>query len=547
MDTLLSATSLPRCYVVLVLGAPTYKELSPILLSGHYAHSLVIVVTHEPPDIPNLVIPALRILHLSKPLSTENGDTSRLVNVLLWAEHVACDWREYGGSGIYQLPESDEDDTLPSGRRSGLNALRVGRHSARRHSMPVGAPMATSVDAKRPFDVLVNFLPNQLPDNVLLRHTIYITTISRPFFKLNTTTPSSTRGFFGKAKSIFGGSTNANREKRSCRDMPRTHVEALLTPRATTMRPLISAASPQIIHLLPPEAAQYPEASAKLVDSMEAFIASFTSAMSLEADAKKAAGAVESVQSYIMHTVTFGKALDCALVPLTPKEEVTKKDDSWGCEWTVADVLISGGLDSAPTLSNGATSPGGNTTAWISGPEDIALVPSGRATAAASLTPVAREVATRALLYKTPHAVPPAPIQISVETAARTEQKVVETTERRPASPSSTYSTSYGHEIGISPPPSFHEYADSAHLLGDHVAHVETEVGHGDGDHTSNEPPEIEEVPKSPGMPPVTQELQELTEIVLPRRVSLKRVESLLAGLKDVGAWRSRRASVDLA
>ncbi|KAH9933744.1 uncharacterized protein B0H18DRAFT_1101883 [Fomitopsis serialis] len=518
MDTLLSVTSFPRCYVILVLGAPTYKDLCPILLSGHYAHSLVIIATHEPPEIPNLVIPALRILHLSRPLSAENTDTTRLADVMLWAEHVACDWRKYGGSGIYELAENDDDGMLPSGRRTALNVLRVGRHSARRHSMPVDSPSATITDGKRPFDVLVNFLPNQLPDNVLLRHTIYVTTIGRSFFK-----PSAATSSFREAS---------------------LRKRALLTSKASTMRPLSSAASPQIIHLLPAESARYPQASARLVDSMEAFIAAFMCATSLSTDAKREADAPENVRSFIMHPTTFGKALDCALARLTPREGPGRKDDTWGCEWTVADVLISGALDSATILTKGATAPDGIMKTWISGPEDIALMPTGGGSVQS--VPIVQDLDTSAVLYKTPRTTQSAPLRVSMKTAARTEKVVVEAATRRPDSPASTYSTSYGHEMaGISPPPSFHEYQDSAYLLGSPDGTAEQ--AHSDGDHPASAPSEVEEVPKSPEISPVTQELHDLGEIVLPSRVSIKRVQSLLTGWKDVGTWRSKRASIDTA
>ncbi|EPS95269.1 hypothetical protein FOMPIDRAFT_1083936, partial [Fomitopsis schrenkii] len=446
MDGLLSATSLPRCYVILILGAPTYKDLTPILLSGQYAHSLVIIAARDPPEIPNLVIPALRILHLSKPLSTENNDTTRLVSILTWAERVASDWRQHGGSGIYELSENDEDDTLPSGKHSGPNVLRVGRYSARRHSMPVNLPTSNPLDGKRPFDVLMNFLPNQLPDNVMLRHTIFITTISRPFFKSAPTASSLTRGVFARAKFFFGGSqTSIAHERRSLSDMPRTHVEALLTNRASTIRPLASEATPQIIHLLPPDSTQYPQASARLVDSMEAFIAAFACTTSLEAGGNsKKKNVADNAQSYIMHAGTLGRVLDCALARFTREGgSPGKREDPWGCEWTVADVLISGALDNAPTLTRGTTSSAGSAAAWISGPEDISLVPTGETSASARTVPTPTKQGQ--------------PVRVSMETAARMEQAAVEATARarRPISPASTYSTSYGHETGLSPPPSF--------------------------------------------------------------------------------------------
>ena len=546
------------------LEAPSYKDLTPILLSGQYAHSLVIVATHEPPEIPNLVIPALRILHLSKPLSTANNDTTRLVSVLTWAERVASDWRKYGGSGIYELSENDEDNTLPSGRHGGPTVLRVGRYSARRHSMPVNTPTSNAPDGKRPFDILMNFLPSRFPDNVLLRHTIFVTTISRPFFKSSTNASLLTRGVFARARSFFGNnSSSSDQDRRSSSEMPRTHVEALLTNKASTIRPLASTAAPQIIHLLPPDSAQYPQASARLVDSMEAFIAAFVCTTSLEAgaNAKKDASLADNAHSYIMHAATLGKVLDCALARFTPREESpARKEDPWGCEWTVADVLISGALDNAPTLTRGATSPAGSAAAWISGPEDISLVPTGHTSASARTVPVVHDIETRPLLYKTP-ATQGQPPRVSMETAARMEQAAVEATARtrRPISPTSTYTTSYGHEItGLSPPPSFHEYQDSAYQPGPAdigvtssgaVEEARSEESHAPYVATTeckDEPPPIEEISRDTKPPVAEQPAQKITEIVLSRRVSIKRVQSLVTGFKGMGVWRSKRASMDV-
>lgn len=545
-------------------AAPSYKDLTPILLSGQYAHSLVIIAARDPPEIPNLVIPALRILHLSKPLSTENDDTTRLVSILTWAERVASDWRKHGGSGIYELSENDEDETLPSGKRSGPTVLRVGRYSARRHSMPVNMPSSTLPDGKRPFDVLINFLPNQLPDNVLLRHTIFITTISRPFFR-SSTTSLLTRSVFARAKFFFGGSsTSIEHERRSSGDMPRTHVEALLTNRASTIRPLASAAAPQIIHLLPPDSTQYPQASARLVDSMEAFIAAFACTTSLQGSGNVKKDIAGNAQSYIMHAGTLGRVLDCALARFAQKEEIAGREDPWGCEWTVADVLISGALENAPTLTRGTTSPAGSAAAWISGPEDISLVPTGQTSASARTVPVVLDLETRPLLYKTPATHGPS-VRVSRESAARTEQEAIDATTRarRPISRASTYSTSYGQEAaGLSPPPSFHEYQDSVHVSGPAdiggvsssgaVEEVHSEESYAPAAVTASEDkhePAVEDIPTDT-KPPVTEDppaVENITGIVLPRRVSIKRVQSMIAGWKDMGAWRSKRMSVDAA
>ena len=126
------------------------------------------------------------------------------------------------------------------------------------------------------------------------------------------------------------------------------------------------------------------------------------------------------------------------------------------------------------------------------------------------------------------------------------------------SSPASTYTTSYGHEItGMSPPPSFHEYQDSAYIPGPAdggitssgaVEEVRSEESHAPdvvpAIESKDEPPAIEEIPKDTKLP-IAEPAQNITEIILPRRVSIKRVQSLVTGFKGMGVWRSKRASMD--
>ncbi|TCD62843.1 hypothetical protein EIP91_006356 [Steccherinum ochraceum] len=94
--------------VVLVLGVPTTQELGPLLLSKHLAHSLLILASHDPPEIPHTTQPAVRILRLTERLDIQDAGAVRFVNVLEWAERVGRVWRKHGGVGAVELGE-DED------------------------------------------------------------------------------------------------------------------------------------------------------------------------------------------------------------------------------------------------------------------------------------------------------------------------------------------------------------------------------------------------------------------------------------------------------
>ncbi|EED81416.1 predicted protein [Postia placenta Mad-698-R] len=374
VQTLLTATSVPRCYVILLLGAlaPTYQDLAPLLLSGQYAHSLLIVVTHEPPDIPHIVIPAVRILHLSYPLVERRGNASRLVAALDWAAQIAHDWRKYGGSGVSELAEDVSGEPHPStfnGRHGGLDCSSAWR-APTRYSTSRLAGRST-----RAFDVLINLLPDEDADDILLRQTILATAISRPY--LTSPAPLGPRynDLFGKCKLMFSSARKSSGRSQSV-DIPRTHLGDLFTSAALS-GPVAPAGTPHLIHLLPRATARYPRKTLQLIESMEAFLSAFACCIANEAARCCGHNAADTnASSYIMYSSTFGTALDCALSPPAVESTARLTSDPWGCEWTVADAVLSGALDSAE-YAPGDAGRAMDWRNWVSGTEEIVLGPIG--------------------------------------------------------------------------------------------------------------------------------------------------------------------------
>ena len=83
-------------------------------MSKHLANSLLIIASHEPPEIPHTTLPAVRILYLTEELGIEDAGAVRFVNVLEWAERVGRIWRKHGGVGAVTLAGNDDgQDFVP--------------------------------------------------------------------------------------------------------------------------------------------------------------------------------------------------------------------------------------------------------------------------------------------------------------------------------------------------------------------------------------------------------------------------------------------------
>lgn len=400
-----------------------------MLQSRHLANSLVILATHNPPDIPHIVLPTVRILHLTGPLALEDAGAVRFVNVLEWAERIARTWRKHGGAGVLELSEELDihgelappnvlrfsgsqstpaspgssstqlsSDSLPSRPTSLLRPLssasgRFTRSRQTSQSLPRPDP------SQRPFDALISFLPDHVSDKALLKNSILVTTISRPFLISNgpsaptarprtasTSSSASSTPRFPRPQSFFGAFTRSSSSVYLSAASPFQSGESLNLSSALPPPP----GKALIVHLLPPVPAHTPpSARRKLVESMEAFLVSFA----LQAVSSSSGGeAMERARLYMMQAATFCESVGC---------EPGVVD--WG-DWTVADVVLSGALDAdAPAGgSPGARSPSGKARAlpqsnsktgrraWIAAAADVVVMPSPAADEPAGTPPEMR-------------------------------------------------------------------------------------------------------------------------------------------------------------
>ncbi len=403
--------------------APTLKDLAPLLQSRHLAKSLVILATHNPPEIPGIVIPTVRVLRLSAPLALEDAGAVRFVNVLEWGERVARTWRKHGGGGVLELSEeadlhgelippsmsrfgSQSTPTSPGSSSTHLSSAHLSTESSpsrpsSRPSSMVGSFLSRRGSgtlpppdpSQRPFDVLINFMPEKVSDKALLKNSILVTTISRPFLTSTVqatphtmrASPSSNRL---RPQSIFNAFSRSSSSVYMPPTPPYHSGESLSLAQLMPAPP----GKALIIHLLP---APHPNAPAgarrKLVESMENFLLSFhfqSSASTLPpiqsygaSGAGGTPGPLERARPYVMQASTF-----CDSVGTEPGVA------DYG-DWTVADVVLSGALDAdTPTTSTTSAAPPIMTTsasvgavpklakssrrAWIAAAADLVIMPS---------------------------------------------------------------------------------------------------------------------------------------------------------------------------
>ncbi|KAL1760837.1 hypothetical protein FB107DRAFT_201974 [Schizophyllum commune] len=195
--------------VILALGAPKTEELLALLTAQTLSCSLLLVVTHEPPDIDFDAPfgPTVRVLRLGRALSTEDAGELCLVSVLEHAETIARQWRAQpncipAGMRRYAVLSADEDgefsvveehaDSPASSLYHGQAPHSVSAAPARRHSLLTALSDRTSIPrtkAKafkeaacgRSFDVVVNYLSPALAEKLVLKQVTVITNVSQPF------------------------------------------------------------------------------------------------------------------------------------------------------------------------------------------------------------------------------------------------------------------------------------------------------------------------------------------------------------------------------
>ncbi len=346
-----------------LLLAPSTKDLDPLLSSKQLANSLLVIATHQPPEIPHTALPTVRILKLHDSLELEHAGAVRFVNVLEWAERVARLWRKYGGYGAAELTEdSDGQEYLPpptfwrfkgsqsvppsprasasnlssprgsfssglltpdgnqrpQSRRSSFSSRLLNR--ARQVSLPAVNP------SQRPFDALINFLPKDVPDKALLKQAILVTTISRPF--------------------LITASFGVGRPTRKSRLSSRSSTSVYLPPTppyqsGDSLPSLILAPiRSHLIHVLPVESRSFSSfARSKLVQSLESFLLSF--AYPTKHDVTGAPDDYERPRPYIMTSTGLGETIEAG----SPATSPSSPYDSWASDCSLMELVLSGCLD----------------------------------------------------------------------------------------------------------------------------------------------------------------------------------------------------------
>ena len=281
--------------------------------------------------------------------------------------------------------------------------------------------------SQRPFDVLINFMPAKVPDKALLKNSILVTTISRPFLtstvhptplppsppahptmRSRTTSSSSSSNHLrprARPLSIFGAFSRSASSVYMPPTPPSQSGESLALALAQMMPAPPGKAL--LVHLLPaPHPSAPPGARRKLVESMESFLLSF--AFQAPAGLSPAPSPVhlsmsgpagtpsplERARPYVMQASTFCDAVRAEPgvggADYTDMGGDNDGDGEW--DWTVADVVLSGALDAdTPAGSSTAAAPAIMTTsasvgavprrlragrrAWIAGAADVVVMP----------------------------------------------------------------------------------------------------------------------------------------------------------------------------
>lgn len=406
---------------------PSTNALEPFLHSLHLASSLLIIASHRPCPLPDTFQPAIRVLRLRTPIAVEEAGASRLVDVLEWAEQTARLWRKNGGLRYQELMEELEsfgsmrnqqvagrlrysvvDAPIPGSSPvtplSSQNSLqlvsnRMSKSSGNINGLKRSSMFSTpSTDPEqRPFDAIIHFMPNKIPDKMLLKTAILVTTLTRPYVVTAAPRTPATRFWSENAKmstspdskSLGGNSNNGNgntgkrwsflRGSRSAanstltvndptkiekRDRLGSNTSVLSRTASTfsntsTTRTLanymLRARKSRIIHILPSSPSRtsnapaysqqaQAQAEARLIRSIEAFLLSFsfpipTSTLSpMDPDFQRA-------RPYLIPAGALSDVLSLSPSPSSPVEGKEAETTMFQGEWTLAELVLSGALD----------------------------------------------------------------------------------------------------------------------------------------------------------------------------------------------------------
>ena len=219
----------------------------------------MIFASHSPPDLPPSPVPSVQILRLASPLVVEDAGAARLASTLEWAERIARSWRASGSNnaGVLYYDEATKDVPLP--RSGSFSRSFVQRCRSNSLSGPLFTGSLPPVDpSQRPFDAILNYISHGVTQKHVLKQTILVTSITRPFLaptfspyhRLSGVKRNSGQGLGSRAHSLSPAPPYQSGDllATTARGVTATH------PSASAVSPPCS----HMVHIVPPNGAHQP-------------------------------------------------------------------------------------------------------------------------------------------------------------------------------------------------------------------------------------------------------------------------------------------------
>ena len=250
---------------------------------------------------------------------------------------------------------------------------------------------------QRPFDSIIHFMPNKIPDKMLLKTAILVTTLTRPYLVTTGVRAPATRFWSESAKmpggtgspdsrslggisigsaaggkrwSLFRGSRSAadsttsvadsakfekrNRSGSSVYRTVSTFSSVSTTKSLATY--MLRARKSRIIHILPSSTSRATsnaqafaqqasaQAEARLIRSIEAFLLSFSFPIPTETLSPSDPD-FQRARPYLIPAGALADVLSLAPSPSSPVEGKEAETTMFQGEWNLAELVLSGALD----------------------------------------------------------------------------------------------------------------------------------------------------------------------------------------------------------
>ena len=359
--------------------APTLEDITPVLHSSQLSGALIILASHELLSVPTSVCAATCLIRLNTPVTNGRNDSLRFAAILQCAEHISRVWRKNGGSGAREIKEP-ETGLSPSSVPANL-FLAPGPDSM---SSPARLSIISSVSffasstplpppdpSQRAFDAILNFIPDGMNDLAVMKQSILVTSLSRPYLTpaYLASSPSHKSTIAPSRRSIFRRKSALPLSTIS----PADSFQSVPTPLPKS----------HILHILPGAGNVY-LSQENLLRSMESFQLSFAYPPSLS---MKRPGTLPHAVAFIVPVAALREVVrytppsqmashTSSLCSHDPSASSTASSSSHvarqaiATEWTVVDILLSGVLD---VQANPGSVPHAGPRAWIGGAADVSF------------------------------------------------------------------------------------------------------------------------------------------------------------------------------